>query len=188
MRTIQLTCSRCNATLFLEKERGYTRLSCPYCGGSMKLLMDSDRVRIAEIQADTDRLGMAYSYKKHRDHLAMEWAMQNGKVLLIGVAILFVLILITVSAIRNKDNISVPFSSRDLNGKVYQDARMMFVDAGFSDIEVIARRDLWDGLLHNDQGNIGKVAQVTINGEEKFGKNATYNKDSKVRIWYHCYP
>ena len=40
MRTIQLTCSRCNATLFLEKERGYSKLSCPYCGGSMKLLMD----------------------------------------------------------------------------------------------------------------------------------------------------
>ena len=187
MRTIQLTCSRCSATMFLERDRGFTKLSCPYCGGSMKLLMDSDRVRIAEIRADTDRLGMEYSYRKHRDHLAMEWAMQNGKFILIGIAVLSVLILIMVSSIKNKDNIKVPFSSGDLNGKVYQDARTMFMDAGFSDIEIIARKDLWNGFLHNDQGNVGKVAQVTINGEERFGKNSSYNKDSKIRIWYHSY-
>ena len=35
----------------------------------MKLLMESDRVKIAEIEADTERLGMELSYKKHRDHM-----------------------------------------------------------------------------------------------------------------------
>ena len=33
MRTIQMTCSRYNATMFLEKNRGFSSLSCPYCGG-----------------------------------------------------------------------------------------------------------------------------------------------------------
>ena len=188
MRAIQLTCSHCCASMFLEKDRGFAKLSCPYCGGSMTLLMDSDKVRIAEIRADTERLGMAYSYRKHRDHLALEWAMHNSRFLLVCAAVLFVLILMLVSSIRNRDNLRVPFSSNDLSGKVYQDARAMFMDAGFSDIELIARRDLWDGFLHNDQGNVGKVAQVTINGEERFGKNASFNKDSKIRIWYHIYP
>ena len=188
MNMIPLTCSRCNATLLVEKSRGCTVLACPYCGSTMNALMDSDRVRIAEIRADTDRLGMAYSYKKHRDHLAMDWVMENTRVILIAAAVVLVLILIGVSSFRSRDNVRVPFSARDLNGKAYQDARTMFRDAGFSDIEVIARYDLWDGFLHNDQGNVGKVAQVTINGEERFGKNASYNKGSKVRIWYHCYP
>ena len=188
MRTFQMKCDRCNATLFLKKEQGFTSLSCPYCGGTMNLLLESDRVRIAEIRADTDRLGMAYSYKKHRDHLALEWATQNGKVLMTGIAVVVIIILIAASGIRNKDRIRVPFSSRDLNGKACQDARTMFQDAGFSDIEFIARTDLWDGFLHNDQNNIGKVAQVTINGDEKFRENDSYNKTAKVRIWYHDYP
>ncbi len=188
MRTIQLTCSRCSATLFLEKSRGFTVLACPYCGSTMNALMDSDRVRIAEIRANTDRLGMAYSYKKHQDHLAMDWVMENTRTMLIAAAVVLVLILIGVSAFRARDNVKVPFSARDLNGKAYQDAWTMFRDAGFSDIEAIARYDLWDGFLHNDQGNIGKVAQVTIDGDERFGKNAVFTRDSKIRIWYHTYP
>ncbi len=188
MRTIQLTCSRCGATLILKKAQGFSALECPYCDGSMNLLVDSDRVRIAEIRADTDRIGMAYSYKKHRDHLAMDWVMENTRTILIAAAVVLVLILIGISSFRARDNVRVPFSARDLNGKAYQDARTMFQDAGFSDIEIIARGDLWDGFLHNDKGNIGKVAQVTINGEEKFGKNVVYNKNSKIRIWYHTYP
>ena len=188
MHTVQLACSRCNATMFLERSRGLTKMSCPYCGSSMKLLVDSDSVRIEEIRADTDRLGMAYSYRKHRDNLNFEWAKQYGKAFLIGIGILFFIILIISISVRNKDNIKVPFSSRDLNGKYCRDVQAMFIDAGFTNIRTEAREDLWDGFLRNDQGNIGKVAQVTINGEEQFNKNATYNKESQVRIWYHCYP
>ncbi len=188
MRTIQTICNNCGATMYLEKNRGYSRLQCPYCRGSMNLLMESDRVKIAEIRADTDRLGMEYSYRKHRDHLALDWAMQNSRVLLVGVAAVVIIIMIAAAGIRNRDRIKVPFSSRDLNGKAYQDARTMLKDAGFSDIEVIARGDLWDGFLHNDQGNIGKVAQVTINGDEKFRENDSYHKTAKIRIWHHTYP
>lgn len=188
MRTIQLTCERCHATMFLEKGRGFSKLSCPYCGNNMKLLMESDRVKIAEIEADTERLGMQLSYKKHKDHMDMAQTMQNIKIILICIASVIVIGLIGLSATRNSDKIRVPFSSRDLNGKAYQDVRTMLIDAGFSDIDVIARNDLWDGFLHNDQGNVGKVAQVTINGDERFRENDAYSKDSKIRIWYHSYP
>lgn len=188
MHTIQLTCSRCGATLLLERNHSCTALSCPYCGSDMRLLMDSDRVRIAEIKAKTDRLGMAYSYRKHRDHLTMDWVTENTRAILAAAGVVLLLILLGVSSFRARNNVTVPFSARDLNGKAYQDARAMLQDAGFSDIEVIARYDLWDGLLHNDQGNVGKVAQVTIDGNERFGKNAVFTRDSKIRIWYHCYP
>ena len=187
MRTIQMTCSRCNATMFLEKNRGFSSLSCPYCGGKL-LLVESDRVKIEEIRADTDRFGMALNYRTHRDHLAADVITKNFKGILIAAGVLLALILIAVNSIRTKDNIRVPFSSRDLNNKNYYTARTMLQDAGFSDIELIAQRDLWDGFLHNDQGNNGKVAQITINGDMKFGENDAYHKSSKIRIWYHAYP
>ena len=188
MHTIQLKCDRCNGTLFLERDKGFAILSCPYCGGTMKLLTESDRVKIARIQADTDRFGMALSYRKHRDRLTLQWVTQNSRLIMIGIVVLIVSIMMASNSIRNKDRIKVPFSSRNLNNKSYYDVRTMFEDAGFSDIEVIARNDLWDGFLHNDQNNIGKVAQVTINGDESFRENDSYNKTSKVRIWYHDYP
>lgn len=188
MRTIQLKCDRCSGTLFLEKDKGFARLNCPYCGGTMKLLMESDRVRIAEIQADTDRFGLALSYLKHRNRLALDWVTQNSRLVLIGLAALIIIIVMASNSIRNRDRIRMPFSSRDLNNKTYYDARIMLQDAGFSNIEIIAREDLWDGFLHNDQGNIGKVAQVTIDGDERFNENDSYHKAAKIRIWYHDYP
>ena len=188
MRTIQLTCSRCNATMFLEKNRSFSRVSCPYCGGSTELIIESDRVKVAELIADTERMNMALSYKKHRDRISMEQAIQKSRVILICIATLTVLCLIFFSAARDSDRIRLPFSSRDLNGKRYQDAQVMLIDAGFSNIETIAQRDLWDGFLHNDQGNVGKVAQVTINGDGRFREHDCFDKDSKIRIWYHTYP
>lgn len=71
--------------------------------------------------------------------------------------------------------------------QAYYDARIMLQDAGFSNIEIIAREDLWNGFLHNDQGNIGKIARVTIDGGERFNENDSYNKTAKIRIWYHAY-
>ena len=188
MRTIQLTCSRCNATMFLEKNRNFSRLSCPYCGGSTELIVESDRVKVAEILADTERMSMELSYKKHRDHMSMDQAMQKARVILICIATVIVLCLIGFAVARDSDRIRVPFSSRDLNGKRYQDAQAMLIDAGFTDIVTIPQKDLWDGFLHNDQGNIGKVAQVTINGDERFREHDSFDKDSKIRIWYHTYP
>ena len=188
MHTIQMKCNRCGGTMFLEKNKEFIRLACPYCNGTMQMLMESDRVKIAEIQANTDRFGMALSYLKHRNRITMEWVTQNTKYLLMAIGILIVLIMIASNTARNKDRIKVPFSSNDLNNKTYYDARTMLQDAGFCDIEVIARKDLWDGFLHNDQGNIGKVAQVTIDGDERFRENDSYNKSAKIRIWYHTYP
>ena len=187
MHTIQMKCSRCGGTLFLERNRDFSSLTCPYCRGTMKLFMESDWVKIARIQADTDRFGMTLSYLKHRNRLTLEGITQNARYILYIILAVFVITMIATNSIRSKNSVKVPFSSRDLNNKSYYDVRTMLLDAGFSDIEIIARNDLWDGFLHNDQGNIGKVAQVTINGDEKFRENDSYEKTAKVRIWYHTY-
>ena len=68
-----------------------------------------------------------------------------------------------------------------------KDAQAILMDAGFSNIEAIAQKDLWDGFLHNDQENVGKVALITINGDERFRENDSFSKESKIRIWYHAY-
>ena len=69
MKSIQLTCSRCNATMVLEKHGNYSSISCPYCGSSTDLLIESDRVKVAQIREDTERLGMTLSYREHQDSL-----------------------------------------------------------------------------------------------------------------------
>ncbi len=97
-----------------------------------------------------------------------QWAL---RILLICIVTVFVIGLIVYSVDREGDKIKVPFSNRDFNGKSFQDAQAILMDAGFSNIEAIAQKDLWDGFLHNDQGNVGKVALITINGDERFREN-----------------
>ena len=68
MKTIRMTCRNCHGRMTLEECGAYYRLSCPFCGNT-EILMGSDRVQVAQIEADTDRLKMAYCHQEHRDFL-----------------------------------------------------------------------------------------------------------------------
>ncbi len=68
MKTIRTTCRNCHGRMTLEEHGAYYRLSCPFCG-SAEILMGNDRVQVAQIEADTDRLGMAYRHLEHLDYL-----------------------------------------------------------------------------------------------------------------------
>ena len=83
MKTIQLTCSRCNATMMLEKRGNQSSIFCPYCGNSTNLLIESDRVKVAQIKADTERLGMELSFREHRDYLAEAHSRRKGQIVII---------------------------------------------------------------------------------------------------------
>lgn len=65
MRTIQLKCSRCHAPLPAEQMDAAV-ITCPYCGSTL-LLSESDRVKTARIQADTERMARMSEYQKYLD-------------------------------------------------------------------------------------------------------------------------
>ena len=94
MKSIQLTCSRCNATMMLEKHGSYSGISCPYCGSTAELLIESDKVKIAQIREDTERFGMTLRYREHRDYLAEARSRRRIQIAVISVFALIALILI----------------------------------------------------------------------------------------------
>ena len=69
MKSIRTTCRNCHGRMKIEKCSAYYRLSCPFCG-TVELLTGNDRVQVAQIQADTERLEMVFSYRAHQDYLA----------------------------------------------------------------------------------------------------------------------
>lgn len=49
--TVKLTCSDCGGTMNIDADKKV--LLCPFCG-SKKIILESDEVKIAKIQADAD--------------------------------------------------------------------------------------------------------------------------------------
>lgn len=49
--TVKLTCSDCGGTMDIDADKKV--LLCPFCG-SKKIILESDEVKIAKIQADAD--------------------------------------------------------------------------------------------------------------------------------------
>ena len=96
MRTIRPVCSRCNAAMVPGKVGGYPGLVCPYCGNDTRLAVESDRVRIAQIRADTDRLGMEYRYWEHLDSVRESRTRRRGQIIAICAVALLVAVLIGI--------------------------------------------------------------------------------------------
>ena len=67
MKTVRLTCKKCNATLQLAKYADSTRLFCPYCGSSTTLLVESDQVKLALIRAEAELDQARLQFSAHRD-------------------------------------------------------------------------------------------------------------------------
>ena len=94
MRMIRMNCSRCNASLTFRQYGELTTVVCPYCGNDVRLLVESDRVRIARLQADTARAELALEYSKHRDEVAAQRSLLRIRTVIICVVALVVLILL----------------------------------------------------------------------------------------------
>ena len=84
MESIQIQCSRCNATMVPTSHGGYTTLSCPFCG-STSLLSESDRIKAAQLHAATKLTSMAYDYQKHQDYLGYAYANRRAQAICICV-------------------------------------------------------------------------------------------------------
>lgn len=101
MKFIQLTCSKCSATMMLEKHGSYSSISCPYCGSNTDLLIESDRVKVAQIREDTERLGMALSYREHQDYLVEAHSLRKIQIAVICVFALIAIILTVIFLVQD---------------------------------------------------------------------------------------
>lgn len=82
---------------------------------------------------------------------------------------------------HNKKRIAIPYSSRTLKGKNYLDIHSELTTLGFTEIQDYPIADLKLGWLKK----AGSIERVTINGEELFKKNAEYEYDVKICVYYH---
>ena len=79
--------------------------------------------------------------------------------------------------------VSVPLSSKKINGLYYEDVVKAFEDAGFFDVSVDVQYDIITGWLTDP----GEVESVTIGDIKKFSSNDLFRPDEKVKITYHDY-
>lgn len=99
MKSVQLTCNRCNAMLHVERAKGYSKITCPYCGNYMQLIFDSDMVRTTEIKADVAKAEIELAYREHRDRLRFTDRMMLARIVIIGITTVIVFGLIGMAIV-----------------------------------------------------------------------------------------
>lgn len=95
--TVKLTCSDCGGTMDIDADKKV--LLCPFCG-SKKIILESDEVKIAKIQADADveKARMEHESEMRRQEYDNEEQKRNDKeenIILIVVGI-FLIVMIAV--------------------------------------------------------------------------------------------
>ena len=67
MKAVQMVCSQCGAQLVIQRREDHSVAFCPYCGNDVRLLVESDRVRIAQMREETARSALNLSYIRYQD-------------------------------------------------------------------------------------------------------------------------
>ena len=93
--TVKLTCSDCGGTMDIDADNKV--LLCPFCG-SKKIILESDEVKIAKIQADADveKARMEHESEMRRQEYDNEEQKRNDKeenMYIIGLVV-FVIIMV----------------------------------------------------------------------------------------------
>jgi hypothetical protein len=86
--------------------------------------------------------------------------------------------------VDQENEIIVPASSSDYEGKDFQEVIDDLQNAGFTNIETEALDDLNIGWLTKD----GEVDKVSINGDTSFSTSSKFPNDAKIVITYHTFP
>lgn len=80
--------------------------------------------------------------------------------------------------------VTVPSSSRDLEGQMYQEVADQLTSAGFTSIETKALGDLKTGWLKDP----GEIKEVSIDGQTSFGEGDSFPTGAAIVISYHSFP
>lgn len=81
------------------------------------------------------------------------------------------------------DRAKIPNGVSDFESKDYRTIEAILKGAGFKDVQCIPLNDLTTGWIKRP----GKVASITVNGEEIHSVGSKYPRDSAIMIMYHSY-
>lgn len=195
MKTIQLSCTKCNGTMTVDNNREV--FICPYCGSSV-LSIESDNVKTTKIKYDTIKEIELGSQKLQREIELGRQKLKKYKaasedrpfVIYMGFTglMLFVIFLFVYLIPTIKGEIKAPSPSTVYENQNYKSVSQQFQDAGFEDVETIPLGDLSNGFLRNREGDVGKIKEISINGITEFDSDNWFPKNAKIRIYYHTFP
>ena len=190
MKTIELTCKKCNGTMEVNEDE--EKIVCPFCGAA-NWIVDSDEVR---------RDKAKYKYLKEKEVARAESEVKRDtalykflkfKYIFIAAAVVaaIIFLIVIINNARENAHIAPPASASKLIGRQYDDVENLFTDAGFLNIATEAVPD-----QNNAKQDNGKVISVSIGGKDKFVVDEgfifhhtdTFDKNDQVRIAYKTIP
>ena len=203
-----MTCPHCGATIDVDADN--KPMYCNYCGsriyidnGVKKFEINKnidinknievnkdikyhktyvDEAKIKKIESKERIRLEELAYKEREDR-------RNNNVFFICIGFLFLIMIVCFglaegSEQKNKpkeDEIEVPFSAEELEGKNYEVVISDLENAGFTNVKEKQIKDIVVGLVKKD----GEVEQVSVNGDSDFTSGTIFPDDAKVVVVYH---
>lgn len=195
MKTVySMTCPHCGATIDVDADVETTY--CNYCGN--KIYIDDNAKKINKNinyhKTYTDEAKIKETESKERIKIKkMEYKERQERredkndliYMIVGFAILFIMcavVWITEQPAKPKeDEVKVPFSAEELEGKNYEVVISDLENAGFTNVKEKQIKDIVVGLVKKD----GEVEQVSVNGDSDFTSGTIFPDDAKVVVVYH---
>lgn len=200
--TMQLKCKNCGGVMSIDPNRQI--MSCPYCD-SRELMVESDNVKIQNIKSKAytaventkNFIHRDIEYGKLKTQKDIEKIKANKEtfdqkigLILFASSFMFLLALLGFASCmaeeeekERKNKIEITVSDSDFWNVDYKEAVAQFEDMGFTDIETKGNEDLINGWIVSENS----VDKITINGDEDFSEGDFFDKDAKVRIYYHSF-
>ena len=195
MKTIELTCKKCNGTMEVNEDE--EKIVCPFCGAT-NWIVENDEIR---------RDKAKYKYLTQKEAVRAESEVKRDIALykflkfkyifiaLAMVAVIIFFVIITKNA-NEHAHIVPPASASKLIGKQYDEVEKLFIDAGFVNVETNAIADLQNAFLYDAKADDGKVISVSIGGEQDFKVDEgfifhhtdSFDRNDQVRITYRTIP
>ncbi len=190
MKTIELTCKKCNGTMEVREDE--EKIVCPFCGAT-NWIVENDDIRrekakyrylkekeIAKAESDVKRDTALYKFLKF-------------KYIFIAAAVVaaIVFLIVIINNANEHAHITPPASASKLVGRQYDAVENLFIDAGFLNVISEAVPD-----QRNAKQDVGKVVSVSIGGKDNFivdegfifHHTDTFDKNDQVRISYKTIP
>lgn len=199
--SIQLKCSACGGTVYVEENNFRPVKLCPYCG-SKEVLIESDNVIIERIKSNREKeknqiyrevefgrqqleREKIYSKVETRKRLAEQQWIELKKTWKIVLVLVIALIGIIFAAdVKHLvlGEIHLPAGSTSSIGQNYEVVVQQFIDAGFSNIET-NEVNSYDIQSIESEIDSYDVVKMTINGDPNFPAYA--KPDELIRVFYY---
>jgi len=192
MELIKITCENCGGNLQVKtlSHIKNQKVKCQYCGAAYIISAKHSDIG-AKFEVEMERLRDS----ERKQATKAEWEFKNNQeerkyILRIGkYFVLFLVIgLIALGILGFLEThplgtIIITTSENSLKDENYKIAIKKLEDMGFKNIKTEKVKDLKLGILKSE----GDVKEVTINGENNFKKDDQFDKNAKVKIYYHVF-